>query len=390
MTETPTPSSGPDAPRPRGRRQPVYEFENDYLDPDENYVPIRVDSPVGRRVVSGVVSVVLALSIVAGLVVVWSMRQLDPPGDTGPAIALVVIPRGATLSSIARILEKQRVISSASVFNWYAKIRGVGSVRAGDYVKFRENMSMSEAASVLKLGPVPPQSTALTVVPGLRLADVLPQITKAFPAISVDALKAELASGAVASKYLPANSKNYEGLLAPDTYEFPKKATAHLILQTLASQQVKVLDKLGYGRAEALAGRSAYDLITIASLIEKEAGDPPEEKPKIARVINNRLDSNTGLFIDASVLYGLDRRNGGLTKDDLAKDTPYNNRLHTGLPPTPISMPGAASLAAAIQPAEGDWVYYVLISKNPSAHFFTSSFAEFNAKKAESQAKGIF
>jgi len=388
VTETPTPPSGSGG--QRRRRQPVYEFENDYLDPDENYVPIRVESAAGRRVVSAAVAVFLALAIVAGLGVVWSMRQLDPPGEAGAVVSKVVIPRGATLDSIAQLLEKKKIIASSSVFTWYAKIRGVGSFRAGDYVKFQENMSMSEAATVLKGGPLPVQSTVLTIAPGLRLVDALSQITKAFPGVTVDQLKAELDGGTVTSKYLPPGTKNYEGLLAPDTYQFAKKSTPHQILQVLADQQTKVLDKLGYGRAEALSGRSAYDLIKIASLAEKEAGDPPEEKGKIARVINNRLDTDQGLFIDASLLYGLDRRNGGLTKDDLAQDTPYNNRLHKGLPPTPISLPGSDSLAAAIQPPDGDWIYYVLVSKNPSAHFFTASQSEFNAKKAEAQAKGIF
>lgn len=387
MTDTPTTSPQ----RTRRTRPPEYEFENDFIDPDEEYVPIRVDSPVGRRIVSGVVAVCLALAIVAGLGLVWAMRQLDPPGEQGAKVDKVTVPRGATLDSIATLLADKKVIASASVFGMYAKVRGVGgSWKAGDYVKFRENSSMNEATAVLAAGPVPPQSTALTIVPGTRLAEVLPAIARSFASITVDQLKATLDSGRITSKYLPAGSKNFEGLLAPDTYEFPKKATPELILQKLADQQTSVLDKLGYGRAEALAGRSAYELITMASLIEKEAGDPPDEKAKIARVINNRLDTNEILGIDAAVLYGLGRRNGGLTKEDLAVDTPYNTRIKQGLPPTPICMPGSDALAAAIQPAQGDWIYYVLVSKNPSTHLFTASASEFQAAKEKAQAEGVF
>ena len=387
MTDTPTTSQQPT----RRPRPPEFEFENDFLDPGEEYVPIRVNSPVGRRIVSGVVAVFLALAIVAGLGVVWAMRQLDPPGEQGAKVDKVTVPRGATLDSIATLLAAKKVISSAPVFGLYAKVRGVGGAwKAGDYVKFRENSSMNEATAVLAAGPVPPQSTALTIVPGTRLAEVLPVIARSFPSITVDQLKATLDSGRITSKYLPPDSKNFEGLMAPDTYEFPKKASPELILQKLVDQQTSVMDKLGYGRAEALAGRSAYDLITMASLIEKEAGDPPDEKAKIARVINNRLDTNEILGIDAAVLYGLGRRNGGLTKEDLAVDTPYNTRIKQGLPPTPICMPGSEALAAAIQPAQGDWIYYVLISKNPSTHLFTASASEFQAAKAKAQAEGVF
>ena len=385
MTDTPT---HPDEAAPPADE---FEFENDFLEPGEEYVPIRVESATGRRVVSGVVAVFLALSIVAGLGVVWAMRQLDPPGEQGPKVVKVVVPRGSTLDDIANLLASKKIITSATVFGYYAKIRGVGgSWKAGEYVKFQENSTMSEAAAVLAAGPVPLQSTALTVVPGTRLVDVLANISRTFPGISVKQLEASLASGQVTSKYLPKDSKNFEGLLAPDTYEFSKKSSPELILQTLAKQQEKVLDKLGYDKAEALSGRTAYELITMASLIEKEAGDPPEEKPKIARVINNRLDTKEILGIDAAILYGLGRRNGGLTKEDLAVDTPYNTRLHTGLPPTPISMPGADALAAAIQPAAGNWIYYVLVSKNPSTHLFTASASEFNAAKAKAQADGVF
>ena len=387
MTDTPTTSQQPT----RRPRPPEFEFENDFLDPGEEYVPIRVNSPVGRRIVSGVVAVVLALAIVAGLGVVWAMRQLDPPGEQGAKVDKVTVPRGATLDSIATLLAAKKVISSAPVFGLYAKVRGVGGAwTAGDSVKVRETSSMNEATAVLAAGPVPPQSTALTIVPGTRLAEVLPVIARSFPSITVDQLKATLDSGRITSKYLPPDSKNFEGLMAPDTYEFPKKASPELILQKLVDQQTSVMDKLGYGRAEALAGRSAYDLITMASLIEKEAGDPPDEKAKIARVINNRLDTNEILGIDAAVLYGLGRRNGGLTKEDLAVDTPYNTRIKQGLPPTPICMPGSEALAAAIQPAQGDWIYYVLISKNPSTHLFTASASEFQAAKAKAQAEGVF
>jgi UPF0755 protein len=227
--------------------------------------------------------------------------------------------------------------------------------------------------------------------------DALDRIANTFPNVSVDALKEALASGAVTSKYLPPEmalepdvTRRWEGMLAPDTYRFEKTATAQLILQTLSDQMSKVLDELGYDKAEALAGRSAYDLVKMASLIEREAGDPDDEKPKIARVINNRLDDNEPLGIDATILYGLNKRAGDLTQSDLQTDTPYNSRLHPGLPPTPISLVSEASLKAAIQPAPGAWKWYVLTSKNPATHAFTDNYQEFLRAKEKAQKDGVF
>jgi UPF0755 protein len=96
------------------------------------------------------------------------------------------------------------------------------------------------------------------------------------------------------------------------------------------------------------------------------------------------------LGVDASVLYGLGRTSGALTKSDLAKDTPYNTRIHAGLPPTPIATPAKSALVAAISPATGPWLYYVLTSNNPPTHFFTDSEKAFEKAKADAKARGVF
>jgi UPF0755 protein len=210
------------------------------------------------------------------------------------------------------------------------------------------------------------------------------------PRFTAEELQSTLDSGAVTSSYKPADVTSWEGLLFPDTYEFSDDATAQEVLQTMATKMEDVLDDLGYDKAETLQGRSAYELITIASLIEKETGAPADERGKISRVISNRLDEGETLGIDASVLYGLGRASGELTQSDLDEETPYNTRLVKGLPPTPIALPGEASLAAAIEPPEGDWRYYVLVSNDPPTHFFTDDYDEFLEKKSDAQAAGVF
>jgi UPF0755 protein len=131
-----------------------------------------------------------------------------------------------------------------------------------------------------------------------------------------------------------------------------------------------------------------YQVITVASLIERESR-LQEEYPKVARVVYNRLAKKMTLGIDASILYGLGRTSGVLHASELAKDTPYNTRLHTGLPPTPIASPGDAAIEAALQPSPGDWLYYVLENKD-GHQLFTSSYAEFLKQVAKSKAEGVF
>jgi UPF0755 protein len=368
-----------------------YDGPADPYEPAVEYERVRPPGSRGSRVLRIAGVILLVTAIVLGGSVVWVMRQLDPPGEPGRQLISVTIPKGAGVSGIGDILETRGVIANSTVFQWYARFRSKGDAwKSGDYAGFHLNSSVSDAMKVLDDGPVPPQATSLTIIPGVRLVDALTKISKTFPKLSVAELEDTLASGKVTSKYMPPGQTNWEGMLAPDTYQFKKDASAQLILQTLADQQAKVLDRLGYARALPLSGRSAYDLITIASIVEREAGIPPDEMGKVARTIDNRLEKNTPLGVDATVLYGLGRTKGALTKSDLDKNTPYNTRVHAGLPPTPISLPSPAALQAALQPPEGPWLYYVLVSNDPPTHMFTASYQEFLKAKTQAQKDGVF
>ena len=173
-----------------------------------------------------------------------------------------------------------------------------------------------------------------------------------------------------------------EGFLFPATYQFVVRTTsARLVadqLEAFRRNWAKV--NLAYARSKNL---TSYDVLIIASLVEKEAV-APDERPKIARVIYNRLHARMNLGIDASTRYGLHvPPTEPLTQSELQSDNPYNTRNPriTGLPPTPIANPGLASVQAAAHPAPGDWLYFV---RKPDRvhHFFTASFAAFQAYKA--------
>jgi UPF0755 protein len=173
-----------------------------------------------------------------------------------------------------------------------------------------------------------------------------------------------------------------EGFLFPATYQFVERTTS----AQLVSNQLEAFRRnfakvnLAYAKSKNL---TPYDVLIIASLVEKEAV-APEERPKIARVIYNRLHAKMNLGIDATTRYGLHvPPTQPLTRSELASDNPYNTRNPniTGLTPTPIANPGLASLQAAAHPAPGDWLYFV---RKPDRvhHFFTASFAAFQAYKA--------
>ncbi len=357
---------------------------------DDDWVPLPNDTDGGRRVLALVVGAVLVLAITIGGLVFWVSRKIDPPGEPGAVVASIEIPTGSSNDSIGEILADAGVVGDGGLFARYTGLKGEGPWEAGEYVEFRENSSFDEAISVLDAGPLPVGASKVRVTEGKRLTDALDQIAEQHPNVTVEDLLLALGSGEVTSKYLPEGSTSWEGLLFPDTYEFSDDATATQILQTLADQMVTVMDELGYERAEALRGLGAYELVTVASMAERETGSPEEERGQIARVIYNRLDDGEPLGIDATILYGLGRNSGELTKSELEADSPYNSRLNAGLPPTPIGLPGRASLQAAIDPPTGDWRFYVLVSNDPPSHLFTESYSEFQQAKAEAQADGVF
>lgn len=359
-------------------------------DTDDEWVEIPADTNGGRRILTIGVGVVLVIAFAVGALLLWVSRRIDPPGEPGELVAGIEIPSGSVTEGIARILADADVVSDAGLFARYVGLKGAGPWEAGNYTDFRVNSSFDEAIEVLDGGPLPVGASQVRITEGKRLTDALVQIADQHPNITQEDLLLALGSGQVTSKYLPEGTTNWEGLLFPDTYEFADDATATEVLQTLADEMSDHLDELGYDRAETLRGFSAYDVLKVASMAERETGEPEEERGQIARVIYNRLDAGEPLGIDATVLYGLGRDSGELTQSDLETDTPYNTRLHAGLPPTPIGLPSLAALEAAINPPEGDWFYYVLVSNDPPTHLFTASSSEFQRAKEQAQADGVF
>jgi UPF0755 protein len=361
--------------------------------PDDDYVYLPPEAGRLRRalwVVGGAAAVVLVVLVLAGA---WTYRQINP-GDPGAQVS-VTIPPGATVAEVAGILDDQRVIANSTVFEYYARWRNLSSVEAGVYPGFRENSSMGDVVAVLEAGPAPPRVTELVIPEGLWLSDVTARILETFP--QMDEAELRTALGTVRSRYQPPEVTSLEGFLFPATYQVEEgdEADEEKLVRQMVDAFDRTADEIGLGDATArLAGAagdvsiSPFDALVVASLVEEEAR-LPEERPKIARVIYNRLAEGMTLGIDASVLYAIGEQKEDLTRSELNVDSPYNTRRYPGLPPGPIASPGRSSLEAALEPADGPWLYYVLTDES-GAHYFTDDYDDFLAASEDARARGVF
>jgi UPF0755 protein len=201
------------------------------------------------------------------------------------------------------------------------------------------------------------------------------------PVLTGKSYAAALPTVAPPPGFSPAKRGNLEGFLFPSLYRFGASTTATQLIGKQLDAFAENWKKVDLSAARA-RGTTPYQVLIVASMVERET-IAPEERPLVAAVIYNRLAKGMPLSIDATIRYGLGiPGDKSLTKAELAADTPYNTRLHTGLPPTPIGNPGLASMRAAAQPANVDYLYYVRMPDNVH-HFFTADDTEFCQKAAE-------
>jgi UPF0755 protein len=360
---------------------------------DGRYVRVTPPASASRRVLYTTIGVVAIIGLLVLGLFVWVRGQLDPAGPPGDPVVLD-IPSGSTTDSIASLLSEEGVVQNPTVFRYYLRWKGIGEFQAGEYT-LAERMSFDEAIDVLDAGPAAQAFDTFTVPEGLTVDETAARLAEQIDGFDEDAIGQALIR--MDSEWQPPGNDSWEGLLFPDTYEYALADEPTEILQRMNTQFDAVAREVGLDPLMNLdpataTGRGAYEYIVIASMIERESR-VPEEYGKVSRVIHNRLAEGMPLGIDATVLYARELENPGaegpITDADLALDSPYNTRLHPGLPPTPIAAPGRAALAAALNPESGPWLYYVLASEDGS-HFFTDDYDEFIAQRDQSRAEGLF
>lgn len=315
----------------------------------------------------------------------WFGGQLDPEGEPGQTI-VVDVPTGATTSDIGSLLSKRGIVPNSTFFRYYAQWKDFGNFQAGEYT-FQENMSADEAIVVLQGGPKQIEYGQFRVIEGLWISEILPRLANQIPGVTVGQLESALASGQIPARYRPEGVNSWEGLLFPSTYFVEDDVTAAEVLERMSDEFAKVTGELGYGAAEQRLGVTAYQAIIVASLIEAEA-KTDADRPKIARVIYNRLNEQIPIGIDATFIFNEKERGIPITQSMLKSEEQFNSRLELGLPPTPIGVPSRASLEAAMNPSDGTWIYYVLADTEGN-HFFTDDAGEFEEQKRISGEAGL-
>jgi UPF0755 protein len=311
-------------------------------------------------------------------------------GEDEDAPATIVVEQGDTLSSVADKLEEAGVIQSSVLFKLGARNEsGETEIKAGEY-QFRVGEEREEILRTLASGDSISKFT-ITIPEGLTLEQTA-RVVEEESGIPAEEFEAAAKKTDYGYPFLDdPNIETTEGFLFPKKYEFEKYEfergiSAEQIVNRLLEQYLLETRELDFEAAQRRFNLTEYELITTASLVEKESANP-EERPIIAGVIYNRIRSGMPLQVDATVQYVLHKPKEKLSFDDLEVDSPYNTYANRGLPPGPIASPGRESIRAALEPAETDYLYYVL-EADGKKHFFTDDYDEFLEAKevAEDEA----
>jgi uncharacterized YceG family protein len=328
----------------------------------------------------GVGAIVLGLLV---LVAIWFLFSVFQPlkGDGGAKVS-VRIPAGGSVGAIADRLDRAGVISSPFFFKLRARLDGhTSDLKPGSYA-LRKDMAYGDVLAALSKG-VPKRVINLTIPEGRARTEVAPLVKQAGVAGSY--LRASKRSSRLnPRRYGAPRGATLEGFLFPATYELKRNATAPTLVarQLAAFKTTFAKVDLGYSRRKNL---TAYDVLTIASMVEREA-QVAKERPLIASVIYNRLKQGIPLGIDATIRYATGNWTRPLRMSELKIRSAYNTRTRQGLPPGPIGSPGVASIRAAARPARTKYLFYVVTPGTCGKHSFSASDAQFQRDVAKYNA----
>lgn len=300
----------------------------------------------------------------------------DVRGESRP----FVITRGETAGQIAQRLEAEGIIRSALAFAFVLyESQKENSLQSGTY-QVSPGLTPRDLARVFEKAPG--DQVVLRLTEGLRLTEIATAVQKAFPKITRDAFLAAAVVGDRKNGVLEGAdpTRSLEGFLFPETYFLKPDITAAQIVDTLLAQFEQ---RVGATLRTAAAQRkvTVYDLVKLASIVEREARDR-SESAAIAGVYQNRLDIGMKLDADPTIQYAKGNWDE-LSLDDLKLASPYNTYLNPGLPPTPISNPGEAALTGAAKPAQHDFLYFVAKADGTGQHAFAKTLEEQEANRVK-------
>ena len=310
-------------------------------------------------------TLILLAAWAAGVFYLQYQKALNAPlvaeGD-----GIITVKRGDTLASLNHELVQRGVIHSDWVLPVYARLNPqAANIKAGDY-RIDASASLPSLMNDITNGKVVVYN--ITVVEGKTFKDLRASLvqTAGIEHTLNDKTDAQIAT-------LLGIDGSPEGWFMPETYQFHRGSSDLELLKRMYGEMQRTLEQEWPNRAEGLPLANPYQALTLASIIEKETG-VASERPQIAGVFVRRLQKDMLLQTDPSVIYGAADYHGDLTRKHLQTDTPYNTYINKGLPPTPIALPGKASIQAALHPADGDSLYFVADGKG--GHTFSATYED--------------
>jgi UPF0755 protein len=347
-------SSNPPAGKSRLPRSPRAALE-----PEKVPLPRRHSRRVRHPLIvvgNAIFTVLVVVSIAVGAGLFLGKERFEALGPLSDD-KIVNIPRGLGIRDIADLLQREGVIDQPYVFmGSVIALKARGELKYGEY-QFSKRSSVADVVDTIVEGRV--VQHAFTVPEGLTSEQIVARL-----------LEADVVTGQI--KEIPR-----EGTLLPETYKFTRGMTREQIIQRMQQAHRRVLQEVWEHRTQDLPMKTPEQLVTLASIVEKETGKP-DERTRVAAVFVNRLKSRMRLQSDPTIIYGLTGGKGSLgrpiLKSEIEQPTPYNTYVVDGLPPGPIANPGRASLEAAANPARTKALYFV--ADGTGGHVFSDNYAE--------------
>jgi UPF0755 protein len=330
-------------------------------------------------VVLAAVVVSITVLLLAGWTAISTLRFLTT-SPQAVTLCRIQLRAGATRNEIGLVLERRKIIRSASAFAYFARSREFVRLKRGGDFWLDGSRSLFDVIEQLSDGGQPIKR--VTIPEGFMLGEVAATLERSI-GVSSDSVLAVSRDAGMVEQFAFTKAPSLEGFLFPETYFFDSTLDARAVVTVLAKQFHRVFTSDMARRAEQL-GLTPLQAVTLASIIEKEAA-VADERPVISQVFHTRLKRGMGLESDPTVKYALAIAPVNLSLRDIQIDSPYNTYRYAGLPPGPICNPGKAALVAALHPAETDYLYFV--ANWDGTHTFTRTLAEHNAAKVLSKRR---
>jgi len=326
-----------------------------------------------RRLLRAMLLLIVLAAVGLAVLAWWGNNWLRTPIAALDAQIVFEIPRGASVRSIANDLERRGLLDQPQLWSYWARLSGRATgLKAGEYA-LNPGLTPESLLTLLNSGQVILHS--ITFVEGATFADIRRLLSKDE---AVDSKYAKAGDDDV-MRALEAPGVHPEGQFFPDTYRFPRATTDLELLKMAYRRMQDELKAAWEARAPDLPLASQYEALILASIVEKETA-LESERPLIAGVFVERLRRGMRLQTDPTVIYGMGTTYAGnIRRVDLLNDTPYNTYTRTGLPPTPIALPGFESLRAAVNPKMSGAIFFVATGQGDGSHFFSATLDEHEA-----------